>query len=254
MKLDDTVKLSPVNAEDNRGRRSNSTAFTVTIILSILVHTSAVAGFALLKKDEKPRIDLSRAMPVRLVKLGKKREPKLLPRIVRSAPPPKSEGVALETKNSKKESKENAKEKPAPKKEISAAARALLESSAMDAALDKFSDEAPDGDPDGDVDGTTTDKAHAAAGYHRDIVKTLKSHYRVPTVISPSQRRFLKARVVLFIEANGRISKFEFIESHSNKVFMRALDSLLRTVQLPPPPRKQAQVYRRDGVEIIFRP
>jgi len=253
MKLDDTVKLSPVAIEDAGRRRNNSTAFIVTLVISILIHGSALAGFALLKEDNKPRIDLNRAIPVKLVKLGKKRDPKLLPRIVRSAPPPKSEGIALETKNKDKKTPNPKKTRPQ-KEKMSEAARRMLESQALDNALDKFSDEAPEGDPDGDVDGTTTDSANAAAGYHRDIVKTLKSQYRVPTVISPSQRRFLKARVVLFIEANGRISKFEFIESHPNKVFMRALDSLLKTVRLPPPPRKQALIYRRDGVEIIFRP
>ena len=254
MKLDDTVKLSPIGKADHSRRSQNSSAFMVMVGLSIFLHGSAVAGLALLKEDTKPRIDLSRAIPVQLVKLGKKRDPKLLPRMVRNAPPPKAEGIALDTGKKKPTPKKKPQKSPPKAEKISDAARRMLESNALDNALDKFSNEEPEGDPDGDIDGTTTDSTHAAAGYHRDIVKTLKAKYRVPTVIPPSQRQFLKARVVLFIEANGRISQFEFIERHPNKVFMRALDSLLKTVQLPSPPRRQAAAYRRDGVEIIFRP
>ena len=254
MKLDDTVKLVPVGKDDLERRKRNSSAFMIMLGLSIFLHGSAVAGMALLKEDKGPRVDLSRAIPVQLVKLGKKRDPKLLPRIVRNAPPPKSEGIALDNKKKKPAPKNKKTKSNAKAEKMSDAARRMLESNAIDDALDRFSDEEPEGDPDGDIDGTTTDSTNAAAGYNRDIVKTLKAKYRVPTVIPPSQRRFLKARVVLFIEANGSISKFEFIEQHPNKVFMRALGTLLKTVRLPAPPRRQATAYRRDGVEIIFTP
>ena len=258
MKLDETVKLAKIPGQESRWRSQNNRGFFIMLGLSIFVHGCAVPGLALFKGDSKPKVDLSRAIPVQLVKLGKRRNPKLLPRIARNAPPPPpSEGVALDRGKKKKQpNKSKKRNRKAEKKEqkISDAARRMLESNALDDALDKFSTDEPEGDPDGDIDGTTTDATNAAAGYHRDIVKVLKAKYKVPTVIPRAQRQFLKARVVLFIEGNGQISDFEFIERHPNQVFMRALDSLLKTVKLPPPPRKQAREYRRNGVEIIFRP
>lgn len=249
MKIDNTIKLDRV--EGVQARRKSTSFFTAMIVASLFVHGSAIAGLAIWKGKTTKRVDLSRAIPVRLVRLGKKRDPKMLPRLVRAAAP-KDDGVALDTSKSEKPKPPTAKpEKP---KEMSDAAKQMLAGRSLDDAFAKIDDDEPEGDPEGDPSGTATEGATMADKYHREIVRTLQAAYRVPTVIPASQRQFLKARVVLFIERNGRVASYEFVERHPNKVFTGALESLLRSIELPPPPAKQAKIYRDDGVEIIFRP
>ena len=102
--------------------------------------------------------------------------------------------------------------------------------------------------------GTTTDPAKAARGYAAIVTKALKNAYSLPETIPSSQRRFLNARVVLYIEPSGVVSRYEFIEAHPNKVFMSALETLLQTISLPAPPRELAAGFAKTGLEVVFKP
>jgi len=253
VKLDQTVKLAPLASE--RASSANQGAFIATLVVSVLVHVGFVGGLMAMQGRKPRTVDLQRAIPVQLVKLGKRRDPKLLPRKVRRAPPPKSEGVALDT-GKKKDDKPAKKRDDRPRKapELSDAARRMLAEATLDEAFEKLGDDEAEGSPDGSPHGTTTDATNAAAGYQAAIARTLSAKYRLPQSIPASQRQFLKARVVLWIEPNGRVSQFDFLERHPNRPFMVALESLLKSITLPPPPKDLAGAYRDDGVEIIFRP
>ncbi|MEO1338706.1 MAG: hypothetical protein AAFV29_23885, partial [Myxococcota bacterium] len=100
----------------------------------------------------------------------------------------------------------------------------------------------------------TTDPRRAAEGYKRDIAEALRVGYDVPAPIPAAKRRFLKARVVLFIDQQGRIKKYEFTERHSNVLFMSSLEKLLRSIKLPKPPNALRRQVARSGVEVIFSP
>src|SRR6185436_5909207 len=104
--------------------------------------------------------------------------------------------------------------------------------------LDKIDDR--EGDADGDVRGTTTDITAAATGYTRQALAALQSAYTLPETIPASQRQFLNAQVLVFVERDGTIARYEFVERHPNEIFMGALESMLRTVKLPPPPPELA--------------
>lgn len=252
MKIDDTVQIAQLGGREKDEKSAR--LFAAMIALSLCLHASAVGAFAALNARPRRNLDLSRAIPVQLVKLGKPRAPELLPRKVAPPPPaPKSEGVALD--DGKKKPDPAKKPESAKEPELSDAAKRLLDTPSprrLDDVMGKF--EEAEGSPDGDLHGTTTDATNAATGYHRDIVRALKEQYRVPEVIPASQRQFLKARVVLFIEKNGQISAHEFVERHPNKIFMSALETMLKSVKLPPPPKDLARAMRDDGVEILFTP
>jgi hypothetical protein len=227
----------------------------IIVVSSLFVHTAAV-GAVLYNQHRRPAVvDVRDAIPVQLVALGKKRDPNLLPRKVQEqvAAAPEDKGVALDTKNEPADPSKTPSKKP-PDKKLSNAAERLLDGrdSRLEAALDKIEDR--EGDPDGDIHGTTTDNANAAAGYQRAIIKALQTNYRLPETIPSSQRQFLKAQVLLYIEGDGTISKFEFVEGHPNEMFMGALDLLLKSIKLPPPPASEAGSYRDNGVLVIFRP
>ena len=124
--------------------------------------------------------------------------------------------------------------------------------SSLDRALQRLKDQA--GDPNGSRRGRSTDPAKAAQGYQRAVAAALKDAYVVPAPIPAAQRRFLKATVVLFIDRNGSITKYDFAERHGNKLFMSALEKLLSTLKLPKPPRALRRQVANQGVVVIFDP
>jgi colicin import membrane protein len=248
--------MSDALASRDRRYRANR-GFVGIVVVSLLMHVG-IGAYVLWKQNKRPAVaDFRDSIPVQLVALGKKRDPKLLPRKVEEPPPApvEEQGVALDmNKDSTPQDPSKKKEKKPTEKKLSDAARRLLEgdNTKLEQALDKIEDR--EGDPDGDVHGTTTDNANAAAGYTRAIIKTLQSNYRLPETIPAGQRSFLKAKVLLYIERDGTISKYDFEEKHPNEIFMGALESLLKSIKLPPPPPAQADAYREGGVLVIFRP
>lgn len=243
--MSDEIQIGARVQSANRG-------FTLLVVGSLVLH-AVLFGVAAYAQASRPTLDVTRsAIPVQLVKLGKKRDPNLLPRKVEpvAAPPPESTGVALDTKNN---SDKPSSGKKTPTK-LSDAARRLLEGSStqMDKALSKIEDQ--EGDPEGSIYGTTTDATNAAAGYDRAITEAMQRSYRLPEAIPANQRQFLKARVALFIDSDGSVKRYEFIEKHPNEIFMGALESLLKSIKLPPPPASRAREVRDTGVEILFRP
>lgn len=229
--------------------------FKWVLIGSLLLHFGA-AGAVVYAQSRNPKPAVRSSIPVELVKLGKPRDPKLLPRKVRSAPPPPpDDAVALDTgKDTPKPKKKPRRREKKP--ELSDAARRLLESSSSEAALDdalaKIED--PEGSPDGFAEGTTTDPSKAARGYEATVAASLKRAYKLPELLK-SQRQFLSARVVVYIAPNGRISRYEVVKKHPNQLFMSVLEGLLTNHQLPPPPNPTlARKYGSEGLDIIFKP
>lgn len=248
--MDNTLPVAQIPA--GAARRAANRGFVWVVGVSLVLHGGIIGGVILAQALKPARPPPTRAIPVELVRLGKKRDPALLPRKVAPdyAPPPAPDAVSLDTGN---KSTPNKKDKTAPK-QMSDAAKRLLEGAdnRLDKALSKI--EEPEGDPDGDPMGTTTDAANAAQGYAAAILRTLKGNYKLPDTIPAGQRQFLKARVVLYVERDGRIRDFQFIEEHPNKLFMGALETMLKTLQLPAPPKDIEAAMRETGVEVIFKP
>ena len=236
--------------EANRG-------LTALVGFSILIHGGLVGGVVYVQ-SLKPvaRVELN-AIPVEIVSAGEVRAPELLPRIQRRPPPqPPNDAVALET--TPKAPKPAEKPKPKKRKRLSDAARRLLDSdtrdSALDNALERLRDEKPEGRPDGSELGTSTDPSRAATAYETEVASILRSRYQLPLTIPPSQRRFLQAELVLFIDRQGNITRYVYTKRHANQPFMSALENLLQSVKLPPPPSALVSEYAAAGLAVRFKP
>ncbi|MEQ8276374.1 MAG: TonB C-terminal domain-containing protein [Deltaproteobacteria bacterium] len=236
-------------------RRSNANrGFVVFATLSVLLHGGAIGGVVAYQNLKPKARRPVEAVTVELVRLGKPRDPKLLPRKTAPALAPKDDGVALDTGNKTKPEKRRKPQKKSP--EMSDAARRMLEGSdaRLDDALSKLDSEEPEGQEDGDIMGTAARAKNAATKYQAEIARTLKSKYVLPTTIPASQRRFLSAEVVLFIERNGTISRYEIVKAHPNQAFMASVETMLKRTKLPPPPRELADQYLDTGVGVRFKP
>jgi hypothetical protein len=229
--------------------------FTRIFVFSLILHIGILGGVVYAQYAKGHRKREFTSVPVQLVKLGKKRDPNLLPQLTKPPPaaPPPDEGIALDTENKAKPTQQT-KDQPKPQKEpqMSDAAKRLLENAKdLDERYREVEDE---GDPNGSIYGTTTDPTNAATGYLAEVSVVLQQNYSLPKTIAESERRFLSAEVVLFVERDGTISKYEFGNIHPNEAFRRALEALLKTVKLPPPPANMAEEYRTDGIAVRFKP
>ncbi|MBX2811750.1 MAG: TonB C-terminal domain-containing protein [Myxococcales bacterium] len=251
----------------NRSKIANR-GLTGILFTSLILHVGAVGG-VIYVGGLRQTVDLNlEAMPVELVTLGKPREPELLPRKITPQPPPQPPpdpapaDVALESiqqpEPAKPEPEEPKVQKPKSRRKrvrkLSATARKLLEGrdEDLDRALKKLDD--PEGSEDGSPLGTTTNRAAAATAYEGQVATVLRSRYQLPTTIPPSQRRFLEAEIILYINRRGTITRYEYAKRHSNTAFMSALENLLRSVNLPPPPKVLAREYATSGLVVRFKP
>lgn len=230
--------------------------FTMILGVSLLIHAAIIGGRLYMEYAKPARVVID-SVPVQLVRLGKPRDPNLLPRLQRpAAPPPADDGIALDTGNDKKpKSRKDERRRRRKDPELSDAARRLLETAPdrdLDAALSKLDE--PEGSPDGSIYGTTSDAANAAAGYYAKVSEAIHKAYQLPATIPESQRRFLSAEVALYIERDGTLSKYEILKSHPNVAFQRALERVLKTLKLPPPPPDVAENVRTAGLGVRFVP
>lgn len=251
MALVQSAKASPHNMTSSRSREANRGFFSL-ILASVLFHSGAV-GAAIYIQGRTPRIDLNlESMPVELVSLGKARDPDLLPRKAPVAAAPDPDGIALDGIKPKKP-RRKPKNRPKPRRKLSAAAKKLLQGrdEDLDRALSKIERE---GSEDGFEEGTTTNPTEAATAYEAEVASMLRSRYQLPNTIPPSQRRFLEAELVLFIDRKGQITKYEYIKKHNNQAFMNALESLLRSLKLPAPPVLLTREYATKGLAVRFKP
>ncbi|RMG20912.1 MAG: TonB family protein [Deltaproteobacteria bacterium] len=240
-------------------RRSIATAIAISLAAHALLLGAIAWSAAALSR---PRIDLEKhAIAARLVRLGKERSPKLLPRKYKAPPPPKKSAVLPVKKPPAQKHRPAPKEKaePAPKKEpvtsernpdpLAAAIHRIAEEYDPKADPNEVPPGSPDGDPFGDAStGSAGDR------YLALVTRAIRAHYRVPSVIGERERLFLNATVVLYVSPEGKILRHEIERSSGNPHFDAAL---LRAVEeanpLPPPPAGWRERFMREGLGVRFK-
>jgi colicin import membrane protein/protein TonB len=198
----------------------------------------------------------------KLVRLGEARPRELLPR-KEAEPPPAAEAPAPAAPA-------EAAPAPAPKAVAAPAERAPRAPAPRPAAkpgpserpgkpgarlagvLSELQQELQAGRADGSPDG---DASEAGDGdqYLGLVVHQLRQGYRLPSTISDKERLFLTGTVVLHVEPDGRVSRFELVKRSGNAAFDDALERAVRETRLPPPPPSLRDLYRRTGLEVVFK-
>lgn len=237
---------------------------------SIFAHLAMFGGAWVYASYSPPRLEREKPIVAKLVRLGKPRDEKLLPRLPTKAkpppPPPKSKPAPVPvakppppTPAPSPTAKAAPVPKPAPKPDPAAQAAARREQ--MMAALAKVeqttgpttdvAEELP-GQADGDAMGTAEDAAEGDR-YLALVEQAIRSNYVLPTTISAKERLYLACVLYLRIAASGSVDSFKIIETSGNAVFDRAVEASVRQTKLPPPPEAFRRAYG-DGLEIRFKP
>jgi TonB family protein len=108
------------------------------------------------------------------------------------------------------------------------------------------------GDPNGDAAGDS-DTAEGDQ-YLAQIDRALHANYVAPVTIPERERLYLLSRVILWIEPDGRVTRWRHERSSGNPNFDAAVERTLKlTPRVAPPPERLRDLYRRDGIALIFQ-
>jgi TonB family protein len=207
-----------------------------------------------------PKVNLQVPIKASLVRLGKPRDEKLLPRKEAEAPPPKPKveeiaaptppappdtAVKIPTKDVKPDKKT---EKQDGTKD---AKKSLFDAFAKGGKQEK--PEELEGEADGDPNG---DAAKQEGERYFGMLKgVVKRNYDVSNTIDEAERRRLRAQVVLLIGPGGELLDVSIAIPSGNEMFDSAIiGAVKKTAPFTAPPEHLRDSLKKDGVAIVFTP
>jgi colicin import membrane protein/protein TonB len=229
------------------------------VIASVLVHAVLVAWASM--GEPRATIDLAqKPIHAKLVRLGEKRPEEWLPRKEAAPPPPAPAAkpapvpVAAPAPPKPATPSPSAKPAPAPAPAAAPASPGRQGGTSLASILSKVQREVderrwgdPDGNPAGDSDTAEGDQ------YFAMVERALRAHYVVPVTVPERERLHLEASIILWIEPDGRVTRWKQERSSGNPTFDAAVERTLRaTARVPPPPDHLRDTSRR-GIALLFR-
>jgi colicin import membrane protein/protein TonB len=227
------------------------------VAVSLAAHAALVAALVVragpvLDLDQKPIV-------AKLVRLGETRPKEYLPRKDEPPPPPPPATAAAPTPAPSAPTPPAAPSRsataPAPKP---AAARSAPGGAPGGTSLSnvlsrvrKQVEETRYGDPQGDPTGDASE-GEEGDRYLALVHQAIHQNYRAPSTISERERLYLKATVVLYVEADGRIARWTFQARSGNAAFDAAVENAIVKTRVPPPPPELRATYRSSGIGVNF--
>jgi colicin import membrane protein/protein TonB len=200
-----------------------------------------------------PAIDLQqKPIVAKLVRLGEKRPEQWLPRKEAEPPAPPAPAPAQAPAAPVAAPRSSPAAPPAKPAPTPAARPAGASLASIMSKVQRQADEERWGDPSGDAAGGSD----AAEGdqYLALVDRALRANYRAPVTIAERERLYLEADVILWIEPDGRISRWRLERPSGNATFDAAVERTLRvTPRVPPPPDHLRDSYRTTGIKLVFQ-
>jgi TonB family protein len=216
-------------------------------IVTIALHVAIIGAILIGHAHRAESIAIPRDfMVAKIVRLGKKRDKKLLPTIpVEPTPTAPDNAVKLtqnETAKASKTEKKPPDAKPGDLKKALAHAKMLEQ-------MQKQEDQ--EGDPNGSRGGNS-DTAGPGDLYATAVYKAYNEQWNIPNVV---QGKNLAARVRIFISSDGKVIDAKIIgPSHNGPLDDSVAEVLARVKKLPPPPGNLALRFERSGLVLEFAP
>lgn len=230
------------------------------VAVSLAAHLLAVGGFSLASwLLAGPRVVLDQ-QPIKasLVRLGKKRDDKLLPRkeepppppppaaekVAVAAPAPPDKAIAVPSKDAKVEKKDAAKEKADGKKSLF---------DAFNKTGRQTKPEELEGEEDGDKDGDSAKQE--GERYFGLLSAVVKRNYDVSDTIPEAERRTLRATVVIRLGDGGELLDVDLSKGSGNELFDTAvLGAVKKAAPFGAPPAHLRESLKKTGVQLVFSP
>lgn len=238
------------------------TALPAFVGISVAGHVLVVALWLLISwLVAGPKVDLEqKPIKASLVRLGKKRDEKMLPRMeAETTPPPPAQKqevkvpVPAPPDNAVKIPTKDAKpDKTAAKDEGAKDGKKSL-FNALAQAGKAAKPEELEGDPDGDKDGDSA--IQEGERYFGLLKAVVRRNYDVSNTIDESERIRLKANVVLRIGSGGELVDVSLSKPSGNELFDSAvIGAVKKAAPFTAPPENLRAALKKDGVELVFSP
>ncbi|MFA6033178.1 MAG: energy transducer TonB [Myxococcota bacterium] len=224
----------------------------LAVVISVAVHLAVVLTLVFWPAKKIVADTLAeKAMIARMVKLGVEIDRKMLPRIDSSNPSSAESEINI-NREAQKEEADRKKDEKTRRDEF---ARKLA--SSMD-RLKKMMDrttsrnEQATGSPEGSPEGDATEASDGDV-YLTQVFNYVRNNYTVPSIISESERKSLKATIIIYLEEDGRLRETTFEKRSGNVHFDNALESAVKKASpFPPPPKDRRRQYRDQGIGLNF--
>lgn len=230
------------------------------VVASAVAHLLLV-GWGVVRRPP-PAIDLEqKPIVAKLVRLGEKRPEQWLPRKEAAPPPPATPAAPAApvlAAAPPHPAAPSPKAKPAPRAPAPVAGPAVgagkpgASLSSILSKVQRQQDEQRWGDPNGDAAGDSD--TGEGDQYLAQIDRALHANYVAPSTIPERERLYLQARVILWVEPDGRVTRWRTERSSGNPNFDAAVERTLKlTGRVPPPPDRLRDLYRKDGIALVFQ-
>jgi TonB family protein len=223
-------------------RPSKMTPF---MVFSVGFHGSLIlVGAVLSWVLDAPRIDLDqKPIMASIVRQGKKRDEKLLPR-KEEAPPPEVAKVPIPTPDVKA---------PPPKPSAKSEKPVDKRKSLFDALNKTAKADDPEGEENGDPNG---DSAKQEGERYYGIIKAaVRRNYNVTNTIPEAERIRLSADVVIRLDGEGNLVDVRLAKPSDNALFNdEILGAVKKAAPFGPPPPALKGPLKKDGVQLRFTP
>jgi protein TonB len=231
------------------------------LVGSLGAHVLVVAAWLILAwAFGRPSMDLEQT-PIKasLVRLGKPRDEKLLPRKEEEPPPPvkapepvkvptpvavaPDTAVKIPSKDAKPDKDKPSAEKKDPKRSLFDAMNKAARPGKVEEA-----EGAADGDPNGD---SAKQEGERYFGLLKSVVQR---NYDVSDTIPEAERRTLKAEVALWLGRDGEVLNVKLTKPSGNELFDAAvLGAVKKASPFSPPPDHLRDSLKKQGVAFVFR-
>lgn len=245
-----------------------SRPFGVVLTVSLVLHVGLLAGYAFWDSRQMSIVEFpEEPIKASLVRLGKPRDQKLLPRVETAPKPaaaPKEKEVPVPTLNAPKEKAPEKEDKQDRKQQEDKMKNALAriqdeaeKDTAREQALARIAQrvgkaEPEEGQEDGHPEGDSPNATQVNA-YLGLLASRVKQHYQVPSVISPGECARLVAVVMVRMGADGQVLEAKVHKSSGQELFDSAVISAVKQASpLPKPPDNMLSMVK-TGFGFNFR-
>lgn len=234
------------------------------LVVSLVVHAALVGGvLALGYLDLPPPIDMNqKPITASLVRLGKPREPNLLPVKEEPVPPPqKIEGAEKPPEPAKLPDPVVAvpipRVKPTQSQKQNGELSEAQRRKQLFGAFSKTARQSKSQELEGQLDGSPFGDSATSQGeqYWGLLSAQIRRNYDVSQTIPEQERLQLRAQVVLFIGRSGDVLRAKLVKGSGNPMFDNAVMAASKKAgPFPPPPDHLRNSLQTNGVRLEFRP
>lgn len=233
---------------------------TLMLVVSLVVHLGAFAAWAFLPHGPRRAVDLDEAVvKTRLVKLGKPRDEKLLPRLPTSPPPPPPPEHKGPPKLEPPTKPEPTKPEPTKAEPRRSAADVLdkfrskeTTKSLNDLIKNRIGEQTDEGQEHGDREGSALD-GEITQSYFARVTSRIHGAMQISSVLSDEERVRLKAVLCMRIADDGAVSSIT-VKTSGSPVFDADVTAAARRASPVPAPPPAARSRAATGVCFNFCP